>query len=71
MDVHGVLAVLCSLAGIWNLVFLGAAGVLVAGVSRGGSEEELLGTGCPCALSSSGVESDRGSSASSFVTEIL
>lgn len=63
MDMHGVLAGLCSLPGICNLVFLGAAGVLVAGVTRGGVEEVLLGTGCPCALSSSGLESLGGAAA--------
>lgn len=57
VDMHGVLAVLCSLAGVCELVFLGAAGTLVAGGTRGGLEEALLGTGSPCALSSSGLES--------------
>lgn len=58
-NVHGELAVLCSPAGIWNLVFLGAAGVLVASVTHGGLEGVLLGT----AHSSSGLESLRGAAA--------
>lgn len=37
--------------------------MLVAGVTRGGLEEVLLGTGSPCALASSGLGSDGGAAA--------
>lgn len=46
-NTHGVLAVLCSLAGICNLVVLGAAGMLVAGVTHGGLGDVALPVSSP------------------------
>lgn len=61
-----MLAVLCSLAGVCDLVFLGAAGGLVAGVTRAGLGAVLLAL-----LLGSAAQWRRHSSASSLVSEVL